>query len=693
MYGGFDKSSGDIIGLIDSDCEGIDIASAMESTSAEESLIACDEDGDPLYLRSHININGGLSWHAVSEASVVDRTICMSQMTSMLRDNDRNTVYYNAIKKCIQHFQNKHSRSPSVLDIGTGTGLLAMSAAVNGASMVIGCEMFTSMANIATQVVEENNLQDKIEVFPDKSCNFTSDQPVDIIVSELLDSALLGESCIPSHADAIDRLLDRNRDPDVEDRVIPHSAFVYGALIESEDVFQFRDVSKVTYGGASPYRSDEPCRGGTQSIPLHWSQLEKNGSRMLTTTYRIMDVDFFHGAALLRESMQEDNDDDHVMPPDGAAFASDMVITSSGTVHGILLWWQLNLLSPTIDPERSCVYSTAPGAQNWQDHWTQVVFPFPQPLYCERDEIIRVSVSRDSLRMWFDIDRVSTSVSSSDESMRIEQRKEITLLQRSPCDYFHPEVCSCGWHMLYGSEKIHGLNNPHNHSVWETGLNLLKDTLIQKVQEGHPVDCSSSIFTILDIGDGSLLSLGLAKLLANHEHSDRFRVVSRETKVFSRILANGLVDANDLEDIMFVWDGQDVMEVFENVSGSQNRNLSDSDEEEMTMDDIPPSNESVDPNQDDTIESSETDLIDVENEEEIDSFIEAKPFLNVLISDCFDFQMNNMPMYEAINFHYQRTFFEDLFCPFPIIIPSKGHVMVAAIELSELAISHGLVSR
>ena len=47
----------------------------------------------------------------------------------MLRDSVRNDLYDEAIRLAVQQFTDTHGRPPTVLDIGTGSGLLAMMAA------------------------------------------------------------------------------------------------------------------------------------------------------------------------------------------------------------------------------------------------------------------------------------------------------------------------------------------------------------------------------------------------------------------------------------------------------------------------------------------------------------------------------------------------------------------------------------
>ena len=215
MYQGFGKGDGGIVGGTNDD-ETADFADICESASAEESLMCrgTNDLGEEANFMVSARLNpqdGSVMWvREESESAIMQRTVGMSQMTSMLHDKDRNDVYERALQLSIHNFQKVHGRDPIVLDIGTGTGLLAMFAARHGAEFVLGCEMFDTMASIAESVIETNNLSGLINVISAKSTSIDSLSPVrpDILVSELLDSALLGESCMYSHADAIQRFMD-----------------------------------------------------------------------------------------------------------------------------------------------------------------------------------------------------------------------------------------------------------------------------------------------------------------------------------------------------------------------------------------------------------------------------------------------------------------------------------------------------
>ena len=221
MYQGFGKGDGGIVGgTNDDDDEAVDFTDVYESASAEESMMCSgvDENGNDYDFMVSARLcpqSGRVIWvREESESAIMQRTVGMSQMTSMLHDKDRNDVYELALQLSIKHFQEEHHRDPIVLDIGTGTGLLSMFAARHGAKFVLGCEMFTAMASIAKEVIANNFLAKNIEVIPQKSTSIEClslepEFPIvpDILVSELLDSALLGESCIYSHADAISRFM------------------------------------------------------------------------------------------------------------------------------------------------------------------------------------------------------------------------------------------------------------------------------------------------------------------------------------------------------------------------------------------------------------------------------------------------------------------------------------------------------
>lgn len=142
----------------------------------------------------------------------------------MLNDDTRNAAFERAIARAIAAWKREHpGRSPHVLDVGGGAGLLAMMAARHGAGRVTSLEMVPALARAAERVVRANDLEHVITVVEAKSTEATfsanalyakhrgqiygADKCCDLVVAEIVDCKLLGEGVVPALADARDRLL------------------------------------------------------------------------------------------------------------------------------------------------------------------------------------------------------------------------------------------------------------------------------------------------------------------------------------------------------------------------------------------------------------------------------------------------------------------------------------------------------
>ena len=206
MYCGFDKDGGSTIGDLSRAVDYVNFEDIQDSSAAEEILVCQDDEGQECILVSFIHPSTGeLGWKRIrdiDEDKSNSKVVKMSQMTSMLRDFDRNSSFEGAISKIIQNFIERIGRPPIVLDIGTGTGLLSLLCMRHGAQYIFTAEMFAPLATIAQEVVFSNKESDNIMIISGKSTDIDDDSlPIrpDLIVSELLDSALIGESVITSH--------------------------------------------------------------------------------------------------------------------------------------------------------------------------------------------------------------------------------------------------------------------------------------------------------------------------------------------------------------------------------------------------------------------------------------------------------------------------------------------------------------
>lgn len=135
-------------------------------------------------------------WQAL--AAAVLRSEVPDYHVRMLRDSLRNAAYRAAIER--------FAPGRTVLDIGTGSGLLAMMAARAGAARVFACEANPMLAASARAVIAANGLADRITVFDRHSTTLDRVRDlgggVDLVVSEVFCHTLIGEGVLGSLAHA-----------------------------------------------------------------------------------------------------------------------------------------------------------------------------------------------------------------------------------------------------------------------------------------------------------------------------------------------------------------------------------------------------------------------------------------------------------------------------------------------------------
>ncbi|KAK8962752.1 Protein arginine N-methyltransferase PRMT10 [Platanthera guangdongensis] len=119
----------------------------------------------------------------------------------MLSDRVRMDAYYNAVFKNKHHFVGK-----VVLDVGTGSGILAVWSAQAGARKVYAVEA-TKMADHARALIHANSVEDVVQVIEGSMEDVDLPEKVDVIISEWMGYFLLRESMFDSVIWARDRWL------------------------------------------------------------------------------------------------------------------------------------------------------------------------------------------------------------------------------------------------------------------------------------------------------------------------------------------------------------------------------------------------------------------------------------------------------------------------------------------------------
>ncbi|KAK6167715.1 hypothetical protein SNE40_021679 [Patella caerulea] len=124
----------------------------------------------------------------------------------MLKDRPRTLAYKQFFEENREYIVDK-----VVMDVGSGTGILAMFAAAAGAKKVYAVEA-SEMAAICKNIVVCNGFEEKIEVINKKveDVDLVNDEKVDILVSEWMGFYLLHESMLDSVIFARDKFLKPN---------------------------------------------------------------------------------------------------------------------------------------------------------------------------------------------------------------------------------------------------------------------------------------------------------------------------------------------------------------------------------------------------------------------------------------------------------------------------------------------------
>jgi precorrin-6B methylase 2 len=127
----------------------------------------------------------------------------------MLHDDRRTGDYIAALRQVVRP-------ADIVLDIGTGSGVLAIAAARAGARHVYAVEA-SDIADAAERVFAVNGVQDRVTLIRGWSRDIELSEPADVLVAEVIGNEPLEEEILETTLDARSRLLKP------EARLIPHT--------------------------------------------------------------------------------------------------------------------------------------------------------------------------------------------------------------------------------------------------------------------------------------------------------------------------------------------------------------------------------------------------------------------------------------------------------------------------------------
>lgn len=335
-----------------------------QAAAVEADLVLASLQGHLADLRTTLDSAAALlGWLGTPPAA--DATAAIHRFASrhvprwhfpMLNDEERNRAFATALQQQVRP-------GDHVLDIGSGSGLLAMLAIEAGAAHVTSCEADPLLAAVARQVIHSNGLSDSITIIAARSTELSVgcglDEPADLIVTEIVDCGLIGEGLLPTLRHARRCLLKPGG------RLVPHAARLTGAVlscpsarrlncIQAAQGFDLEAMNSLSTPGHFPLRLDT------------WPHI------LLSDQVEILRLDLVSEPLL-----------------DGSRVLQ-LPITDSAVADGLVAWFELDLA-------QGITLNNAPV--NAGSHWMQAYLPFATPCPVKAGEQLAVEVCWHDLQL------------------------------------------------------------------------------------------------------------------------------------------------------------------------------------------------------------------------------------------------------------------------------------------------------
>ena len=277
--------------------------------------------------------------------------------TRMLNDRGRTRRFIAAIGETVRP-------GDVVVDLGTGTGILAMAAARAGARRVYAIED-GRVGAVARRLFAANGLAGRVELVPGHSTRVRLPERADVLVTETFGHGPLAEDVLAALADARRRLLKPGA------RIVPAALRVFGVPLtvpaEARDQCLFTPAARARW---------------TEWYGVDFGPLARVNRRMLVPQWFDPDrVGAWHalaGPAVLAEL------DLATVRGTRVRGEADVPIAEAGPLSGVAIYFELRL-SPSV------TLSTHPRQVEPDNHWRTPTYLLAEPLEVRPGDLLRIT--------------------------------------------------------------------------------------------------------------------------------------------------------------------------------------------------------------------------------------------------------------------------------------------------------------
>ena len=273
----------------------------------------------------------------------------------MMNDDPRNQAYKDALVTTI-------NEDTQVLEIGAGSGLLAMLAAQSGTKKrITTCEMTPVIASVAKEIIELNGFDNSVKVIAKASKDISIGEDLtekaDLIVSEVISNEFLGEGVLDTVEDAKKRLLAPGG------RMIPESGSIMINLVGGEAIGKKLYIGEVLGFNLEPFNKIKPRK---ISIDQQMNSVELLANDAIAFQFDFQEKDEFPREVRTLE----------------------LKVQKTGKCFGIIQWVSLRLVDEII-------FENHPVKQVAESAWHPMFYPFYKPLNLLKNQVIHIQATHN----------------------------------------------------------------------------------------------------------------------------------------------------------------------------------------------------------------------------------------------------------------------------------------------------------